>query len=769
MATVSVGRVRVSGETVLLVLVTALLAAGGAARFGGPVRADSLWAAADLVALIPAAVWVVADLRAGRYGADLLALLALGGTLAVGEFLAGAIIAAMVATGRVLENAAQRRAGRDLSALLQRAPSQAHVRQGDDVVTVVIGQVRQGDQVVVLPGEVVPVDGALLEEGTFDESALTGEAVPVTRPASDRVRSGVVNAGAVVELRATASAADSTYAGVVELAQEAAASSAPVARLADRIAVFFLPAALLIAALAWTISGDAGRAVAVLVTATPCPLLLAVPIAVTGGMSRASRAGVVVKGGAALELLGRVNTLVMDKTGTVTAGRPEVVDVVWAPGATRAEALASAAGIEQYSPHVLAGAVLRAAERAGVTPLRAESVTEEPGRGAAGVIDGQVVQVGKLPPGLVMPSWARGAARRGRLDLASVIWVCRGAEPLAAIFVRDRIRTDAARTMRRLRAAGIQRVMLLTGDHVDNAVEVAGMLGVDEVHADATPAGKIEQVRATRAHGITAMVGDGINDAPALAAADVGIALGSRGSTAAAQAADAVILDDRIDRLADAVEIARRTRRLAVQSAAAGTVLSLLAMLAAAGGRLGPVAGAVVQEGIDLVVILNALRALGGRTRKPHTEADALLHRFAKEHEDLIQVRAAVREAADAVAGGTGPRTDAIVARTYALLVERLLPHEYAEEHTLYPALAEVLGGPEGTFTMSREHAEIERLVRRIGRHLDESRRIQPDQLDDLRATLYGLDAVLTLHFAQEEEAYFTLDTTTASGDARHP
>jgi heavy metal translocating P-type ATPase len=768
MTTGKVARARLSGETVLLVLVTALLGAGGAARFGGPVRADILWAAADVVALVPAIVWVVADLRARRYGADLLALLALGSTLAVGEFLAGAIIGAMVATGRVLEAAAQRRAGRDLSALLERAPSQAHLRQGDVVATVVIGEVRRGDQVVVLPGEVVPVDGTLVEGGTFDESALTGEAIPVTRAASDLVRSGVVNAGAVVDLRATASAEDSTYAAVVALAQQAAASSAPVARLADRIAVWFLPAALLIAALAWLFSGDPGRAVAVLVTATPCPLLLAVPIAITAGMSRASRSGVVVKGGAALELLGRVNTLVMDKTGTVTCGRPEVVDLVWTPEVTRAEALAYAAGIERYSPHVLASAVLRAAERAGVTPRRAESVTEEPGRGAVGYVDGQKIQVGKLPPDVEMPDWARGASRRGRLDLASIVWVCRGLEPLAALFVRDRIRADAARTMRRLRASGIRRIVLLTGDHVDNAVEVAGMLGVDEVHADATPADKIDQVRAACAGGTTAMVGDGINDAPALAAADVGIALGSRGSTAAAQAADAVILDDRIDRLADAVETARRTRGLALQSAVAGTALSVLAMLAAAGGWLVPVAGAVVQEGIDLVVILNALRALGGRTRRPHAEADELLHRFAKEHEDLAQVRAAVREAADAVARGTGPRTDVIVGRTYELLIDQLLPHEHAEETTLYPALAEVLGGPEGTFTMSREHAEIERLVRRIGRHLAESPRIQPDQLDDLRATLYGLDAVLTLHFAQEEEAYFTL-AVTEPDDAAHP
>ena len=749
-----------SGETLLLVLVTALLAGGGIARIAGPLPANILWAAADVAALVPATAWVIADLRAGRYGADLLALLALGSTLLVGEFLAGAIIAAMVSTGRVLEAAAQRRAGRDLSALLARAPSQAHRRSGEVVVTVPIDQVRRGDLVVVLPGEVVPVDGTLVGNGTFDESALTGEAVPVTREAPEPVRSGVVNAGAVVELRAGVTAAESTYAGVVALAQQAAASTAPVTRLADRIAVWFLPAALLIATLAWAFTGDPERAVAVLVTATPCPLLLAVPIAVTAGMSRASRSGVVVKGGAALEQLGRVTTLVMDKTGTVTEGRPEVVDLVCAPGVTSEQALGYAAGIEQYSPHVLAGAVVRAAERAGVVPLPAESVTEDPGRGACGRIEGHTIQVGRLPSGAVLPAWAQGAARRGRLDLASIIWVCRDRRPLAALFVRDRIRTDAARTMRRLRTAGIRHIEMITGDHVDNAVEVAGMLGVDHVLANASPADKISRVREARALGTTAMVGDGVNDAPALAAADVGIALGSRGSTAAAQAADAVILDDRIDRLADAVDIARRSRRLALQSAAIGTALSLLAMLASAAGWLVPVAGALVQEGIDVAVIVNALRALRDGTRRPHAEADELLRRFAREHDELAQVRRMVRQAADTVAGGAGPRSDAIVRRVHQLLTERLLPHEHAEETELYPLLDQVLGSPEGTFTMSRGHVEIERLVRRLGRHLAETpATVEPDQVDDLRATLYGLDAVLTLHFAQEEEAYFTLAT----------
>ncbi|PXY36502.1 heavy metal translocating P-type ATPase [Prauserella flavalba] len=747
-----------SREVLLLAGVGAGLAAGGLAWPFEPGLARALWAAVTAVTLVPALGWVVAQLRRRRYGADLLAVLALGGTLALGEFLAGAVVALMVATGRVLEAVAGRRAARDLSALLERAPRQAHVRAGEQVETVPVDHVCPGDVVVVLPGEVVPVDGTVLGEAVIDESALIGEPEPVNRAAGEPVRSGVVNAGAVLDLRAARTADDSTYAGVVRLAEQAAAAAAPVARLADRVAVWFLPVAVALAAGAWAVTGEAVRAVAVLVTATPCPLLLAVPIAVTGGMSRMSRAGVVVKDGAALELLGHARSLVMDKTGTVTAGRPEVTDVVCAAGFTSEGVLRLAAGVEQYSPHVLASAVLRAAARSGTGPAPAEDVTEEPGRGAAGVTDGHRVRVGRLDDGVVLPGWATAAARRGRLDLATVVWVEVDGELAAAILIRDRIRIDAARTMRRLRATGLGHVVLLTGDRVDNAQEVAGLLGIDEVQAKASPADKIARVEAERRRGVTVMVGDGVNDAPALAAADIGIALGSRGSTAAVQAADAVIVDDRIDRLADGVEVARRTRRVALQSAVAGTALSVVAMLAAAAGWLLPVAGAVVQEGIDLAVIANALRVLRTPVGRRNHDADALLRRFSGEHETLLPVRAAVRQAADALGDGAGADADAAVWRAHRLLAERLLPHERSEETELYPALTGVLGGPEGTVTMSRSHAEIERLCRRLGRHLREAPEgIQPDQVDDLRATLYGLDAILTLHFAQEEEAFFTL------------
>ncbi|MFI7117445.1 heavy metal translocating P-type ATPase [Amycolatopsis sp. NPDC049868] len=745
-----------SRETLLLAGVLTMLAAGGIARIASPVTASVLWAGATAVMFVPATLWVLADLRAGRWGADVLAVLALGGTVAVGEYLAGAIIAAMVATGRVLEAAARRRAGRDLSALLARAPTTAHMRRGDLVEVVPVTSVLPGDVVVVLPGEVVPVDGLVRGEGIFDESALTGEAEPAER-SGEEVRSGVVNAGAVAEVLATATADASTYAGVVRLAEQAAEATAPIARLADRVAVWFLPTALAIAAIAWVLSADPARAVAVLVTATPCPLLLAVPVAVTGGMSRMARSGVVVKDGAALELLGRVRTLAMDKTGTVTAGRPEITAVVCAPDDSADRVLGLAAAVEEFSPHVLAGCVLRAARSAGVAVPPAEVVSETPGRGVEGTVNGKKVRVGRRS-GSVLPGWARGVERRGRLDLASVIWVEEDGKPVAALLVRDRLRPDAARTLRRLRSAGLTRIVLLTGDRVGNAEEVAALLGLDDLHAECSPADKISFVRGENERAVTAMAGDGINDAPALAAAGVGIALGSRGSTAAVQAADAVILDDRIDRLADAVDIARRARRLAVESAGIGTGLSVLAMLAAAGGWLVPVLGALVQEGIDIAVIGNSLRALLAPRSSRRRAPEGLVRRFAVEHESLLPVRSAVRLAADALAEGAGHDADMALRHVIQLLTERLLPHERAEEKQLYPALAEVLGGPDSTVTMSREHAEIERLVRRLRRHLDEAPDgIRADQVDDLRATLYGLDAILTLHFAQEEEAYFTL------------
>lgn len=752
------GHTRMIRLLALTCVIAVLVVGGSAVALFNAQAADLMWSAATVAALVPATVWVLQDLRRGRYGADLLALIALAGALIVEEYFAGALIALMVATGRVLEAYAGRRAGRDLSALLRRAPAQAHRRRGDDVETVAATAISPGDLVVVLPGETVPVDGILATAGVFDESALTGESVPVVRRASTEVRSGVVSAGAAVDIRAAATVEASTYAGIVTLARQAAAAAAPTARLADRVAVWFLPLALTIAGAAWLATGDPVRAVAVVVTATPCPLLLAVPVAITAGMSRTARAGVVVKDGAALEALGRARCLAMDKTGTVTVGRPEVLDIVTAPDADAEQVLRQAAAVEQFSPHVLARAVVAAAAHRGLKPAPAQHVSEEPGQGATGIVDGRAVRVGRLPARTEPAPWALAALRRARLDLAAVVWVCVEQEPVGALLLRDRIRVDAGRTMRRLRSAGLRRLLMLTGDRVDNAAEVARLLGLTEVVADADPADKIAAIRAERHNGVTVMVGDGVNDAPALAAADVGVALGSRGSTAAVQAAEAVIVDDRIDRLADAVEIAQRSHRLAVQSAAAGMAMSLAAMIAAAFGLLVPAAGALLQEGIDVVVILNALRALRMPRRRPTEAIEPLVARFTREHERLHAARASVRQAADALSTGPGPDADAAVRHAFELLVQDILPHEHAEESELYPALTGYLRDPEAMVTMSREHTEIERLIRRIGRHLDDAPHgIRADQLDDLRASLYGLDAILTLHFAQEDEALFTL------------
>ncbi|MGZ8812821.1 MAG: heavy metal translocating P-type ATPase [Mycobacterium sp.] len=769
------GRWRSLVEPSLVIVTIGALATGGIAWLTGRNDvADVCWVVGTSVALIPAMLWVVAALRRGRVGVDLIAVLSLLGTLLVGEYLAGALIAVMLAGGRALEAAAERRASHDLRALLEHAPRFARRRVGTEVTVIPIADVTVGDVLVVGPGEIVPVDGRVVGAvAVLDESVLTGEPLQVERTAGEPVRSGVVNAGAAFELRATATAQDSTYAGVVRLAEQAGAESAAIVRLADRYAAWFLPLTLFVAGGAWLASGSAVRAVAVLVVATPCPLLLAAPVAIVSGLSRASRHGVVIRSGGALESLGSATTLVMDKTGTLTMGRPAVVDVLAAAGRDAAEILRLAASVDQMSPHVLAEAIVTEAATRGYQLSLPDEVVEEAGRGVTGTVDGHRIQVGKLTSDGAEADWARAALNRARLDSAAIAWVRVDQDLAGAVLLRDPLRRDAPRTMRRLRSAGFNRLVMLTGDRAEPAREVATVLGLDDVYAQQSPSDKVAAVRAERERAVTVMVGDGVNDAPALAAATVGVAMGARGATASSEAADIVLTTDRLDRLADAMDMARWSRRIAVQSAVVGMTLSVAAMAMAALGWLPPAAGALLQEGIDVAVILNALRALRGN---PAVQIDLpagtenMLRRFASEHEELRDTVDVLREAADRIVAGADQAALDSLIRAHAFLTERILPHEQAEESRLYPALAEPLGSGEATATMSRTHAEIRRLSDRIGTHLAVAQAregIQPDQVDDLLACLYGLHAVLRLHFLQEEENYFTLADDHSQDDAR--
>jgi len=748
---------------------------------------------AVVAALLPLAVSVARSLVRRKPGVDVIALLALAGALALGEVLAGAVIAVMLASGRLLERYAGERARRELSALLRRAPQAAHRYEQGGLVTCPLEAVQRGDRLLVRPGEVVPVDGTVLGAGVgavLDESALTGEATPVERTAGEAVQSGVVNAGAPFAMRATSTAADSTYAGIVRLVEQAQRSRAPFVRLADRYALAFVPVTLVAAGAAWALSGSAVRALAVLVVATPCPLILAAPVAIVAGISRAARRGVIVKSGAALERLAQVRVVLVDKTGTLTAGQPVVAEVATA-GGDADKLLRLAASLDQVSPHVLAAAIVRAATGRRLALHLPADVVEEPGRGIRGRVGGHEVALGKaawVAPGQLLPAWGRRVRRRAALEGAATVFVAVDGTLAGVLGLRDQIRADAPRALRELRRAGVDRIVLVTGDHPDAAELVGAALGVDQVLAERTPADKVEVVRAEveraaarprtrpggqrarRGRGMTVMVGDGINDAPALAASDLGVALGARGATASSEAADVVVTVDRLDRLAEAIAIAARARRIALQSVLAGMGLSAVAMAAAAAGLLVPVAGAVVQEVIDVAVIGNALRALRGgtarsRTRPPRPEEAALGSRFQAEHRELAGVVQRLRLLADRLDALDPAVAAAELDEVRRLLGERLLPHERAEDTLLYPAVARLVGGDDPTVTMSREHVEIAHLARLLDRLLDDLGPTgpEPEDLPELRRVLYGLHAILTLHVAQEEEAYLSLLSDSAA------
>ena len=598
------------------VAATVVVGLAVAVLLGAGFPAAAAWTASGYALVIAArtAAGMVRDIRQGHWGLDVLAVLAILATVAVGEYVAALIIVLMLSGGQALEDYAGRRARSELDALLERAPQTAHrLGAGSGTPTdIPADDVAAGDILLVKPAELVPVDGVLLsDEASFDESSLTGESLPVTRSAGEGVLSGSVNGSQAVRIRATATTADSQYQRIVALVREASESRAPVVRLADRFAVPFTALSLVIAGAAWLLSGDPVRFAEVLVLATPCPLLIAAPVAFLGGMSRSARNGIIVKGGATLQQLARARSVAFDKTGTLTYGRPRLVAVNPEPPFTADEVLQLAASAEQYSSHVLASAVQAAAVDRGLVLSPADSASEVATNGVQAQLNGHTVLVGKQR--FVAASVSGPVSAPASAPSAGQLLVYVGVDGRFAgtLALRDTPRENARATLDRLAALGLGQPVMLTGDGYASAENTAAALGIRTFHAELLPQDKVRLVAALPQRPAV-MVGDGVNDAPVLAAADVGIAMGAHGSTAAGESADAVIVADDISKVADAVDIGRRTMRVALGSIWLGITLSVVLMLAAAFGLIPAVAGALTQELVDLAAILNALRALGG-------------------------------------------------------------------------------------------------------------------------------------------------------------
>lgn len=566
------------------------------------------------LAVIPVLVALVLQigrsLLHGEFGLDIVAALSMSTALLVGEQLAAAVVALMYAGGQYLEEFAKARARREMTALLSRAPRSAKRHRNGELQEIPIGAIQVGDRLLVSYGEIVPTDGTLESAvAVLDQSALTGEALPTRRLAGDGVLSGSTNAGNAFDYIASQTAADSTYAGIVRLVEQAQQSRAPMARLADRFALGFLVLTLLIAGAAWLLTGDAVRAVAVLVVATPCPLILAVPVALVAGLSRAAANGILIKGGEAMEALARAASLVIDKTGTITEGRASILAVHVAEGHREDDVLRMAASLDQVSHHIVAQAIVAAARGRGLLLDVPASPIETAGEGVEGRVNGHHVVVGGRR---FVQARAEGTIQLGPAGVPGrlVVAVAIDGRLAGEIVLVDPLRPGVEPLLRRLKRLGIGRIVLATGDRHEVASTVAAGLPIDAIRANLTPDQKVLVVLSERKRGPVMMVGDGVNDAPALAAADVGVAMGISGSAATAEVADVVLLVDRFDRVEPAIEIARRSRRIALQSVYAGIGLSVAGMMAAAAGYLAPVQGALFQELIDVAVVLNALRAL---------------------------------------------------------------------------------------------------------------------------------------------------------------
>ncbi|WP_448325994.1 heavy metal translocating P-type ATPase [Sulfitobacter sp. M13] len=569
-----------------------------------------VWTAGVLPILAALIFDIARSLAKGEVGLDIVAALSMSAALIFGETLAAAVVALMYAGGTFLESFAEGRARREMQSLLSRVARTATLYRDNQLQAVPLEEIMPDDLLLIRQGEVAPVDGTIESaQAMLDQSALTGEAMPVRLVRGMMVMSGATNAGAAFDLRATRPAVDSTYAGIVRLVEAAQKSKAPMARLADKYSMLFLAVTLALATAAWWFTGDPIRAVAVLVVATPCPLILAVPVALVAGLSRAARFGVLIKGAKPLEAMARITTLIVDKTGTLTVGHPQLVSITSTGALSDAEVLTFAAALDQASQHPVAQAVVAAAQAREVRLPVPTNVVESPGEGLSGMVNGRRVVVG----GTTFVAAQIGMAASDEIPQAAgavLVAVAVDGQPAGQLVMADTLRAGTAKLLDGLRRNGVARIVLATGDRSAVAEAVTQRLALDAVHADMLPDDKLRLVLSERENGPVMMVGDGVNDAPALAAADVGVAMGVRGAAASAEAADVVLLVDRLDRLLTGIVVARGARRIAVQSVVAGIGLSFAGMVAAAFGYLTPVQGALLQEVIDVAVILNALRAL---------------------------------------------------------------------------------------------------------------------------------------------------------------
>lgn len=586
---------------------------------GQPAWQGWVWAVFTVPVLLALLYEIADSLRRGEVGLDIVAALSMMAALAVGENLAAIVVALMYSGGQYLEAFAERHARREMTAILARVPRTAVRHRNGVLEEVGLEAIVPGDRLLIRQGDVVPVDGTVASGvAILDQSALTGEPIPVQQRTGDEVMSGSTNAGEAFDLVASHHAAESTYAGIIRLVEEAQRSKAPMSRLADRFAILFLAVTVLISGAAWYWTGDPIRAVAVLVVATPCPLILAVPVAIVSGLSRAARFGILIKGGKAIEALGRVYSLVIDKTGTLTDGRARIISVNARGEAAPNDILRVAASLDQASKHIIAQTLVTEARDRKLDLSTPSNVIETAGEGIQGTIDGLAVAVGGIhfvKSKLTMV--VKSPLDRTPIVGAVIVAVAIDGKMVGEIALADELRAGTQTLLKDLRKLGIQRIVLATGDRREVADAISAGLGIDAVRSELTPDQKVLVVLAERKNGTVMMVGDGVNDAPALAAADIGVAMGARGAAASAEAADVVLLVDHLDRLVPAMQIARRSRLIALESVFAGIGLSLLGMIAAAFGYITPVQGALLQEVIDVVVILNALRALGGRETLP--------------------------------------------------------------------------------------------------------------------------------------------------------